>query len=86
MSSKEYTLRRGPHRSCAAASRAKVSTVLHAAKDRFLRLLIVERNDVPFRARWQGAHERNSGAEEHGDGEHSESIPHEEKGRQGIQY
>ncbi len=79
MSSKEYTLRRGPHLSCAASSRAKVSTVLHAAKDSFLRLLILERDYVPF------PRERNSRAEEHGDGEHSESIPHGEKGRQGIQ-
>jgi len=30
-------------------------------------------------------HERNSRADEHGDGEHIESIPHEEKGRQGVQ-
>lgn len=81
MSSKEYTLRRGPHLSCAASSRAKVSTVLHAAKDRFLRSQIIEPDEVPFPAHG----ERNKRAEEHGDGEHSESIPHREKRRQGIQ-
>jgi hypothetical protein len=47
------------------------------ALDRFLRLLIVENEVVHFRA-----HKCNNCAEEHGDGEHIESILHEEKGRQ----
>ncbi len=51
-----------------------------AALDIFLRLLIVSKDQVEFRA-----HERNSRADEHGDGEHIESIPHEDKGMQGVQ-
>jgi hypothetical protein len=46
-----------------------------AAPDRFLHLLIDEKNGVPFRA-----HKRNDRADEHhGDGKHVESILHEEK-------
>jgi hypothetical protein len=55
------------------------SALLHAALDRFLHLRR-KKDGVRFRA-----HERNSSADEHGDGEHIESIPHEEKGRQGVQ-
>ena len=54
-----------------AASRAKVSAVQPAALDRFLRLLFIRKDQVEFRA-----HERNSRTDEHGDGEHIESIPH----------
>jgi hypothetical protein len=39
-----------------------------------LRLLIVEMDGVQVRA-----HERKSCADEHGDGERNESIPHQEK-------
>ena len=55
------------------------STLLRTALDRFLRLLIVEKEVVRFRA-----HKCNSCADGHGDGdgEHTESILHEE--RQGV--
>jgi hypothetical protein len=60
--------------------RVRKSALLRAALDRFLHLRIEKTDGVRFRA-----HERNSRADEHGNGEHIESIPHEEKGRQGIQ-
>jgi len=60
--------------------RVRKSALLRAALDRFLHLRIEQRDGVRF-----PAHERNSRADEHGDGEHIESIPHEEKGRQGVQ-
>ena len=63
-----------------AQLRVRKSALLHAALDIFLHLRIEQSDGVRFRA-----HERNSRADEHGDGEHIESIPHEEKGRQGVQ-
>jgi hypothetical protein len=60
--------------------RVRKSALLRAALDIFLHLLIDNIDGVRFRA-----HERNSRAKEHGDGEHIESIPHEGKGRQGAQ-
>jgi len=47
--------------------------VLRAALDRFLHLQIGSSDNVVFA-------ERNSRADEHGDGKHIESMPHEEKG------
>jgi hypothetical protein len=55
--------------------------VLHTATDRFLHLLIDEVECVRF-----CAHKRNNCADEHGDGDHIESIVHDEKGRQGVQF
>jgi len=52
--------------------------VLHTATDRFLHLQIVQSDGVRFFC----AHKRNNYADEHGDGDHIESIVHEEKGRQ----
>ena len=50
--------------------------MLRTALDRFLHLLILEMNDVIFRV---CAHKRNNRADEDGDGEHDEIIPHDEK-------
>jgi len=46
--------------------------------DRFLHLQIVQSDGVRFFC----AHKRNNYADEHGNGDHIESIVHEEKGRQ----
>jgi hypothetical protein len=59
--------------------RVRKLALLRAALDRFLHLRIQYSDGVRFRA-----HECNSRADEHGDGEHIESIPHEGKGRQGT--
>ncbi len=61
-------------------SRAKVSTVLPTALDRFLHLRIDDIDGVRFRT-----HERNNRADERGDSEHIESVLHDEKGMQGVQ-
>jgi len=60
--------------------RVRKSALLRAALDRSLHLPIEKKDFVRFRA-----HECNSRADDHGDGEHIESIPHEENGRQGVQ-
>jgi hypothetical protein len=57
--------------------RVRRSALLRAALDRFLRLQTVSSDNVVFAGR---AHERNSRTDEHGDGKHIESMPHEEKG------
>jgi len=63
-----------------AQLRVRKSALLCAALDIFLHLPTEKIDGVRFRA-----HKRNSCADEHGNGEHIESIPHEEKGRQGVQ-
>ncbi len=50
--------------------------MLHTATDRNLHLQIVKTDGVRF-----CVHKGNNSADEHGDGDHIESIVHEEKGR-----
>jgi hypothetical protein len=53
--------------------------VLRVARDRFLRLLIDSKDEMEFRL-----HERDSRADEHGDGKHIDSIPREKKEGKGY--